>query len=794
MNSRPRTNLVPTILVVLGATGDLMKKKIIPSMYHLYTNGRLPDKFHVIGMARRDLSDSQFRKTVASELRRRVSGAKAKQVKDVSNFFSYQKGTFKSAAAFASLKKELDKIDAKWGVCTNKLFYLAVPPEHFADIFNNMAQVGLNKACGGALGWTRILIEKPFGENVASAKELFSLLKRFFEEEQLYLIDHYLAKEIIQAITHFRFTNNLFEKSWDTSSIERIDVRLLETIGAEDRGAFYDAVGALRDVGQNHLLQMLAAATMDVPSGLEAAQLRSRRADILEQLLPWTARTIKKNTFRSQYDTYTSINGVKGSSKTETYAKLKTELSHPSWRGVPIVLEAGKRMKRAIKEMEVTFRHPSLCVACQPGKHIHNKVVFRMEPDDRITIHFWTKTPGFEKDIEERVFTFFLHEREQKAQYVEEYAELLYAACTGDQSMFVSQKEVEAQWRFTDPVVEAWKKNAVPLHRYTPDSDEAALAAQPIGQYVDTIQGMQKDMGIVGLGKMGASMAKRMMEKGWRIVGFNRSPDTTDALAKDGLVPAYSLKEVADQLPKKKVIWLMVPSGKPVNDVLFGKDGLATHLKRGDVVIDGGNSFYKDTIARAKKLKKYGIKYLDAGTSGGPSGARQGACLMIGGKKKDFQAVEQVFRDFAMADGYQFFDGHGAGHFVKMVHNGIEYGMMQAIAEGFTIMKKARFGLDLTRIADVYNHGSVIESRLVGWLKDAFELFGEDLKPISGSVQQLGEGAWTVKTAKEMKLKAKVIKDALQFRYDSEKDPNYTGKVVSALRGRFGGHAVKKKK
>ena len=163
---------------------------------------------------------------------------------------------------------------------------------------------------------------------------------------------------------------------------------------------------------------------------------------------------------------------------------------------------------------------------------------------------------------------------------------------------------------------------------------------------------------------------------------------------------------------------------------------------------------------------------------------------MIGGKKKDFQSVEMLFRDFALPDGYQFFEGYGAGHFVKMIHNGIEYGMMQALAEGFTVMKKTKFRLDLTRVADVYNHGSVIESRLVGWLKDAFQLYGEDLKRISSAVQQLGEGAWTVRTAKEMKIKVKVIEDALQFRYHSEKNPNYTGQIVSALRGQFGGHTV----
>ena len=782
---------IPTILVVFGATGDLMKKKIIPAVYHLAQNKKIGPLFHIVGMARKDISTKDFQKDVIDHLYERIPKLKKRNAQHVSKTFSYIQGDFSDAKSFVRLKSALKNIDDTWGVCTNKLFYLAVPPNHFKDIFTHMARVGLNTPCGGDFGWTRVLIEKPFGRDLHTAKKLHTLLKKFFVDEQLYFIDHYLAKEIVQAITHFRFSNNIFETSWDKESIERITVRLLETIGAEDRGAFYDAVGAFRDVGQNHMLQMLSAVTMKYPRDMGASELRRRRAEIIDSLEPWTHKRIKEQTFRAQYKTYGNIEGITKNSDTETYIKLQTQLTHPSWAGVPIVLEAGKRMKESVKEVEVLFRHPALCVACTPDNHIHNKVVFKMEPDDKITIHFWTKVPGFEKKLEERTFTFFLYERSQKVQYVEEYAKLLFSAIAGDQSMFVSEQEIEAEWKFTDPVISAWRKNIVPLASYTPNTEEATQSAAHIGaEIMPKIPPIPKEMAIIGLGKMGANMAKRMMNQGWRVVGHNRTAESTNELIQEGLVPAYSIEEVIEALPKKKIIWLMVPSGKPVDDILFGKDGLTHYLRHGDIVIDGGNSFYEDSSQRAKKLQKYGITFLDVGTSGGPLGARHGACLMIGGKKKDFQTVEVLFRDFALPDGYQFFEGYGAGHFVKMVHNGIEYGMMQALAEGFTMMKKTKFQLDLTRVADVYNHGSVIESRLVGWLKDAFQIYGEDLNHISGSIQQLGEGAWTVRTAKEMKIKVKVIEEALRFRYHSKKNPNYTGKIVSALRGQFGGHTV----
>jgi 6-phosphogluconate dehydrogenase len=293
-------------------------------------------------------------------------------------------------------------------------------------------------------------------------------------------------------------------------------------------------------------------------------------------------------------------------------------------------------------------------------------------------------------------------------------------------------------------------------------------------------------LGYIGLGKMGYNMVELLLDKGHQVVVYNRSPDPVKKIAQRGAEPADSIRSLVKALTPPRLVWLMVPY-QSVDIVL--KD-LVALLTTGDVVIDGGNSPYKETMRRSAELGKKGIDFLDAGTSGGPAGARTGACIMVGGKKGVFEQYEELFRDLSAEKGYGYFGSSGAGHFVKMVHNGIEYGMMQALAEGFAVMKESPFHMDMVKIADLYNHRSVIESRLVGWLKTAFEQYGAELKDISGSVAQSGEAMWTVDAAKELGIPVPIIQAALDFRIQSEKKPNYIGKIVSALRHQFGGHEV----
>lgn len=775
----------PTIIVVMGATGDLMARKIVPALFHLYKKGNLPKMIRIIGFARRPIPDSEFREMVREMLKRHNTIPTSQFLQ----FFSYHQGTFGEKNDYYSLGKKLGMIDGKWHTCANKLFYLAVPPQDYETILHNLADTGLTAPCSPEEGWTRVLVEKPFGKDFVTSQKLDELLGALFQEEQIYRIDHYLAKEMLQNIISFRFGNNWFEEGWNGKDVEKIEIRLWESLGVEKRGLFYDGVGALRDVGQNHLLQMLALVTMDNPQAFDAKSIRKKRAHILRFIQPPEKEDVKTMTYRAQYKGYTSVKGVRPNSKTETYFKVGVTLENDRWNHIPVILESGKRLPKAQKEIIITFKHPTPCLCPPNGRHIQNKIIFRMEPEESISIHFASKKPGLQYATEERTFKFALRKKEKGRQYVEEYEKLLLDAICGDQTLFVSTDEVREMWRIIDPIIEEWAKGATLLHTYPPDSLKPVIHSKQIANYeVPTIR---KQIGIVGLGKMGKNIAIRLKRKGWDVVAYNRTAEVTKSIEQDGIHGAYSLKKLVQKLKKPRIVWVMLPAGKPLDDVLFGRGGLSSLLQPGDTIIDGSNSYYEDTKKRYKKASVKKIQYVDVGVSGGPGGALEGACLMVGGDQKLFRKLEGLYLDMATYGGIQFFNGSGAGHFVKMVHNGIEYGMMQAIAEGFAINRKSEYSLDLHKVAAVYNRGSVIESRLLGWLKNALELYGNDLKEVSGSVKQTGEGKWTVETAKKMKIPVPVIEESVTFRTRSEKKPSYTGKILSALRNQFGGHSPK---
>jgi 6-phosphogluconate dehydrogenase len=292
------------------------------------------------------------------------------------------------------------------------------------------------------------------------------------------------------------------------------------------------------------------------------------------------------------------------------------------------------------------------------------------------------------------------------------------------------------------------------------------------------------DITYIGLGKMGQNMVLRMLEKGHTVLAYDPSEEARTRAAAAGVTVVSTLEELMAELPAPRIVWLMVPH-TVVDSVL---DELSGYLASGDTVIDGGNSPFKETVRRAREHDRRGIRFLDAGVSGGPSGARHGACIMVGGAWDVYKEYEELFTDLATTDGSAYMGLSGAGHFVKMVHNGIEYGMMQAIAEGFDVMRRSAFDLPLTDIAHLYNHGSVVESRLVGWLLAGFEAYGEDLAGITGSANATGEAAWTVETAHDLDVPTRVIEESLAARERSQKKPSYQGQVISVMRNQFGGH------
>lgn len=295
-------------------------------------------------------------------------------------------------------------------------------------------------------------------------------------------------------------------------------------------------------------------------------------------------------------------------------------------------------------------------------------------------------------------------------------------------------------------------------------------------------------IGFVGLGKMGYNLALNLHRQGYEVVAYDVATENVKNILLEGITPAFSLGEMCQLLTDRKVIWLMVPAGKPVDDCI---ETLLPHLAPNDIVIDGGNSNFNDSVRRHNYLKSKGIDYLDCGTSGGVEGALHGACTMIGGEDDVFAYCESVFKAISLPNGYLHAGGPGSGHFVKMVHNGIEYGMMQAIAEGFEVMEKSKYNLDLEQVARVFNHGSVVRSWLMELTESAFSK-DPKLETIKGVMHSSGEGKWTLETALDMGIPTPVIALSLLMRYRSQQDDTFTGKVVAALRNEFGGHAVEK--
>jgi glucose-6-phosphate 1-dehydrogenase len=459
-------NLLPTIFVILGATGDLMQRKLAPALFSLYQDGKLPVLFQVVGFSRDSLSEQEFRALIARMIRAKIKRADKKRIEAFVKFFRYQQGFFEDKKGYDALASAMGKQDGEWRVCANKLFYIAASPQFYETIFRKLAASGLTEPCSPKEGWTRVIVEKPFGKDLQTAQKLDKLLGKLFKEEQVYRIDHYLGKETVQNILAFRFSNSFLEHSWGRDSIEKIHIRLLEKKGVGARGSFYDGIGALRDVGQNHMLQLLALFCMNNPGDFHADAVRKGRADILRSLTIWKLQNdIAKKTKRGQYEGYRKERGVGKGSETETYFRIETYIQDARWKGVPVILESGKAMAQNTVEVTVTFRHQTPCL-CPENKHYRNTLHYQIQPKEGIRISFWVKKPGTEMVLEEKDFMFDYKQAFGKEKIADAYEHLVSSVIRGDQTLFVSTQEVNAEWEFVDPIIRGWQKGAVSLDIY----------------------------------------------------------------------------------------------------------------------------------------------------------------------------------------------------------------------------------------------------------------------------------------------------------------------------------------
>ncbi|PIP73676.1 MAG: glucose-6-phosphate dehydrogenase [Candidatus Lloydbacteria bacterium CG22_combo_CG10-13_8_21_14_all_47_15] len=460
----------PTILIIFGGTGDLARRKIIPALLDLFVKDMLPKQFRVVGFSRRSFSDQEYRAFMREAIGKKEHGHSEEMVDSFLKMVSYTAGAFDRPLDYKTLSEALIAVDTTLGQCTNKLFYLAVPPDFYDVIFDNLANSGLTIPCGGeAEGWTRVLVEKPFGSDLDTARELDMKLGLLFKEEQIFRIDHYLAKETLQNILSFRFSNELFEPLWNKDHIEKIEISMLESLGMEGRGSFYDGVGALRDVGQNHMLQMLAFATMENPGELDAAKIREKRREIFAALRPIeTQDAIREQTLRARYDGYTEESGVAPDSTTETYFEVKAYIDLPRWRDVPIYLKSGKQLEKKETEIRIYFNRPVSCICPEPEQaHDHQNILtFSIQPDEGISVRFWAKKPGFGVHLEPRNLSFSYYGKEGGFNEAapEAYERVLFDCIKGDQTLFASTQELEVAWAFITPIHRGWRDE--PLETY----------------------------------------------------------------------------------------------------------------------------------------------------------------------------------------------------------------------------------------------------------------------------------------------------------------------------------------
>lgn len=456
----------PTTMVIFGATGDLSRTKIFPALRHLAKKAYLPNSFRIVAYARKNFTDKSYREQVREQLVSGGHGGDDEMFEKIIDSISFVQGEFDILGDYKNLAEVLERIDHdEFGVCSNKMFYLAVPPNHYMTILDNISKSGLAIPCieksesGEMGGWSRILVEKPFGRDVDTAITLDKHLGQLFGEDQIFRIDHYLAKETLQNILSFRFSNAMFEPLWNREHVEKIELEMTETKVVGSRGKFYDDIGALRDVGQNHMLQMLALICMERPISFDSQGIRNARAEVLENV-----QTIVRNekpVFQAgQYEGYLSEEGVLEESQTETAFILGLELCSGAMKGVPIVLTSGKGLSKAGVSITVTFKPSQDCVCGLGGGCSHrNKLVFKIQPDESIRLYFWTKKPGFGFEVEESRLDFRYGESSDNSRIPDAYERVLYDCISGDQTLFASTRELEASWRLIGKVLESKRQS-----------------------------------------------------------------------------------------------------------------------------------------------------------------------------------------------------------------------------------------------------------------------------------------------------------------------------------------------
>ena len=480
----------PCTIVIFGATGDLTRRKLVPALYNLRREGLLHANTTILGFARRDWSDEYFRTLLFDEgSKHSRASLEGGDWPDFISRVSYIRSTFEDAEGYTALAERLDAIDAEQGTSGNRLFYLATPPESYEDIINNLGAAGLANSPNG--GWTRIIVEKPFGHDLESALHLNKVVHDVFEERQVYRIDHYLGKETVQNLLVLRFANGIFEPLWNRRYIDHVQITVAESIGVEGRGGYYEQAGAIRDMVQNHMMQLLSLTAMEPPVGGESADaVRDVKVKLLRAVRPIAPADVNKISVRGRYSAgpgtapaYLDETGVQANSTTETYVAMRFEIESWRWAGVPFYLRTGKRMPVRASEITVVFKSAPLLLF-QDGpmsRSAPNELSIRIQPNEGIALRFNSKVPGQAGDIRPVTMNFNYVDA-FGGESPEAYERLLLDAMTGDTTLFTRSDEVETSWSLINPIIEGWKTLGSPIHEYVggswgPDASHEFIGA-----------------------------------------------------------------------------------------------------------------------------------------------------------------------------------------------------------------------------------------------------------------------------------------------------------------------------
>jgi glucose-6-phosphate 1-dehydrogenase len=477
----------PCTMVICGATGDLTRRKLAPAVYNLALAGHLPPEFTVVGFARRAMTGDEFHAHLREGIDQFSRNRPASE--SVWSAFTggveYQQGDMDDPAAYAALALRLDRIDRDRGTAGNRLFYLAVQPSLIPMVVNHLGTAGLAGSrvrTSGRQGWTRVVVEKPFGSDAESARTLNRQIRGVFDEEQIYRIDHYLGKETVQNLSVFRFGNGLFEPIWNRRYIDSVQITVAETVGVEGRGEFYDQTGALRDIVQNHVLQLLAVFAMEPPVEFAPNDLRDEKLKVLRAVRPMSPDDVAANTVRGQYisgwvagekvDAYRDDAEVAPDSHTETYVGLKLGIDSWRWAGVPFYVRTGKALASRVTEIAVQFRRAPLALFGRAGAPDidPNVLAIRVQPDEGILLRFGAKVPGPGLNIR-GVNMDFRYGSSFAVDSPDAYETLLLDCMIGDSTLFTRDDEVERAWEILDPIVATWRAGGGgPLHFYAAGS------------------------------------------------------------------------------------------------------------------------------------------------------------------------------------------------------------------------------------------------------------------------------------------------------------------------------------